>query len=107
MSGFTPGPWVARFNGYYWEVHPVKVSGLDGVPWTVASICPSDPENKTGLQEANSRLIAAAPDLLDVARKAVLFLRSAGFEPVAGSSHPAEALLSLALNAVASAGGDE
>ena len=64
MSKHTPGPWFATRNIAYWEVVPNN-PGM-GVPWTVADICPSDPGNPDGgLQEANARLIAAAPEMLE------------------------------------------
>lgn len=65
MNKHTPGPWVAVRNSAYWEVNPLNNAGENGVPYTVANVCPSDPQNPSGgLQEANARLIAAAPDLL-------------------------------------------
>ncbi|MFN7882944.1 MAG: hypothetical protein ACK5PF_08010 [bacterium] len=58
MSGgkHTPGPWSAQTNGAQWVVHA-------GRKQRVASV-------HTGLvgQEANARLIAAAPDLLAAGR---------------------------------------
>lgn len=60
----TPGPWFAVRNSCYWEVNPARKVGDYDTPFTVADCCASDPSNTTGLQEANARLIAAAPDLL-------------------------------------------
>ena len=61
---WTPGPWVARTNGYYWQVDPENKSEKD--PFQVCDVCSSQPHHpEGGLQEANARLIAAAPELYD------------------------------------------
>lgn len=60
----TPGPWFAEANDSYWEVNPLN-GGEDGTPFSVANVCCSAPGFRDGgLQEANARLIAAAPELL-------------------------------------------
>jgi hypothetical protein len=64
MHSFTPGPWFAVRNSCYWEVNPAREQGDYDTPFTVADCCASDPGDTTGLQEANARLIAAAPGLL-------------------------------------------
>jgi hypothetical protein len=67
----TPGPWFAVRNSAYWEVNPARNYGDEHIPYTVADCCPSDPADPDGgLQEANARLIAAAPDLLVAAKMA-------------------------------------
>lgn len=59
----TPGPWVAVFNNVFWEVAPENRQEND--PYTIGDVCASNPENpESGLQEANARLFAAAPELL-------------------------------------------
>jgi hypothetical protein len=64
---FTPGPWKAVRNSSYWEIEPAN-SGQDGVPFNVGDVCSSSPGNPdSGLQEANARLIAAAPIGYDLA----------------------------------------
>ena len=66
----TQGPWVAVNNGNYWEITPSIRADND--PFTIGDVCASEPSNpRGGLQEANARLIAAAPDLLE-ALKALL-----------------------------------
>ena len=61
-QGHTPGPWVAQHTGFYWQI-----GSAEG---TVADACPSQfidggtIENPSPREEANARLIAAAPDLL-------------------------------------------
>ena len=65
MSKHTPGPWFAARNSSFWEVKPQRELFDYNTPFTVADVCASAPGNPDGgLQEANARLIAAAPDLL-------------------------------------------
>lgn len=52
MSGFTPGPWGDNRN-------PIIVRGLT---WIASANYPTD------IGDANARLIAAAPDLLEALR---------------------------------------
>ena len=73
MRKHTPGPWVVG------PVDDTVVThlGADGVRYEVAQI--DGDYNEPGLwpvMEANARLIAAAPDLLDAAIKALAALRS-------------------------------
>ena len=61
---FTPRPWKAVRNNCFWEVRPENGNGVE-IPFQIGDVCASDPENRDGgLQEANARLIASAPDLL-------------------------------------------
>jgi hypothetical protein len=70
MSGYTPGPWIAKRNSSFWEINPVNRS--ESGPWSVGDVCASAPDDADGgLQEANARLIAAAPDLLEALEAAV------------------------------------
>lgn len=62
----TKGPWYPERNSAFWEVNPQREHGDFSVPFTVADVCPSDPNHPDrGLQEANARAIALPPDLLD------------------------------------------
>lgn len=79
MSKHTPGPWVVG------PVDDTVVThlGADGVRREVAQI--DGDYNEPDLwpvMEANARLIAAAPDLLDEARKQVTWLRHLRTEAV-------------------------
>lgn len=69
MSKHTPGPWFAVRNSSFWEVNPQRELGDYNTPFTVGDVCESAPGNPDGgLQEANARLIAAAPELLEALR---------------------------------------
>lgn len=62
----TPGPWVARRNSAFWEF------AQQGKWVTIGDVCSTNPSNPDdGLQEANARLIAAAPDMLDALEMAL------------------------------------
>ena len=78
----TPGPWEAKPTGP-WD-------GWDG--WSVedatgAVVCDAHGSQLNGRREANARLIAAAPELLDALQAAKLelwrLLDSKGIEPKA------------------------
>jgi hypothetical protein len=56
----SAGPWVACRNSHFWEVRQV------GAVNAIADTCASDPENAdSGIQEANAKLIAAAPEMFE------------------------------------------
>ena len=81
MSGYTKGPWFAVRNSTYWEIQPAG-RGEDGAPWNVGDVCSSAPGDADGgLQEANARLIAAAPDLLEACEAIVTSLEGGYIEP--------------------------
>lgn len=62
----TPGPWEAVRNSSFWEINPSYYRWCSNVPFTIGDVCASDPGHPDGgLQEANARLIAAAPELLE------------------------------------------
>lgn len=67
MSTHTPGPWVYR-RGDEWSLSVVTHHGElpDGNPnaWTVASL-----NTRRDEADANARLIAAAPQLLEALRR--------------------------------------
>lgn len=52
MSGHTPGPWSANYNGVYWQV--------DCENEQIGDVCASKHLDAGDNQEANARLIAAA-----------------------------------------------
>lgn len=61
----TPGPWAAVRNSSFWEIQPAN-AGVGDTPFNIGDVCASSPGfPDSGLQEANAKLIAAAPDLLD------------------------------------------
>jgi hypothetical protein len=67
MSGHTPGPWQAR-NDYGWDTIIGNVDGPDDGEYTytgIAEVITEDP----GEAQANARLIAAAPELLEALQR--------------------------------------
>jgi hypothetical protein len=70
----TPGPWWLNYNGHYWDVKtrrdkdPIDIEPYEyGV--TIASTISDQHEKRTAgkeTEEANARLIAAAPDMFKV-----------------------------------------
>jgi hypothetical protein len=91
-ASHTPGPWVVGWNGGKTGPTCPSVSGptvagrnlpfaLVGIGLETIAICPQQREQSDG-GEANARLIAAAPDLLDACRAAEEWLNSwASAEP--------------------------
>jgi hypothetical protein len=94
---FTPGPW---------SIHPVASTAVVGSTGFVVAACGGhssnarDPEELHSELQANARLIAAAPDLLEAARAAMLVL--AGEHDTDSARQHAE---SLARAAIAKAAG--
>lgn len=59
MCNFSNGPWIAAFNGIWYEV---KSHNEDWIADTCASSCKGD----LALGEANAHLIAAAPEMYEL-----------------------------------------
>src|SRR5690606_13914489 len=107
MSAFkgTPGPWEASDD-------LIQCADPD---MAIGSVFPCDRDKiayGTGfaygeVTKANARLIAAAPDLLEVAQRSADALRSAGIEPRATSDNPLEWLLHQTEAAIAKATGEQ
>ena len=73
MSKHTPGPWEYRWNGHYFDVGIL----------TRESIVPIFPAVCIGVQaglEANARLIAAAPELLEALKDIVEWTELGDYE---------------------------
>ncbi len=66
----TPGPWKAELSqdGIYWEIQGRPESGLNVAIIPMAVVGETDVE-----REANARLIAAAPDLLEACKQLLTF----------------------------------
>lgn len=60
----TPGPWQAVRNSVYWEIRIAHEGKFDR---QLGDLCATgcEPGHDSGEEEANARLCAAAPDLLD------------------------------------------
>ncbi|MFP1634124.1 hypothetical protein ACLB6G_20535 [Zhengella sp. ZM62] len=57
LEGVTPGPWKPHRNNAFWELVPNN-AGTNGIPYSIADFCASDPSDTRGLQEANAAHIA-------------------------------------------------
>ncbi len=102
MSAHTPGPWRAVRNGSFWQFN-----GADGfqIGDVAASLClrnrgngPVEAED-WATSEANARLIAAAPELLEALRDAALQLESVATkfgEPGSGNTIIIKARVAIA-----------
>ena len=55
----TPGPWEAVYNDHYWDIK------LEGSYERIGDTCTSQFLSSGDNEEANARLIAAAPELLE------------------------------------------
>ena len=89
----TPGPWAANDDG-------LVLGNMDNYEGEAPLVCTcgsaDDLNREPELHLANARLIAAAPDLLDVAKKALRELRSINPGP-AGDREGNRALLIAAI----------
>ena len=70
MSEHTPGPWFPVRNEYYWEIRTGS-DRFEGIQ--IGDACSSKFFNDGQHAEANARLMAAAPDLLEFAKQVVKF----------------------------------
>lgn len=86
-GNYTPGPWSVKANNCYFEV-----SSEHGF---IGDVCMSGHEFDSGnclgpTAEANAKLIAAAPELLEALLRVRAQFSQAGFSPVPGSLNPVE-----------------
>ena len=109
MSKHTPGPWEARRVNYQeWDIDrlgSVPLLGFAG--WEgMATVygCDDQPEEGALVAEANARLIAAAPDLLESLKSCEKQLTALSFK----SAHVGDVLKALreARAAIAKATGE-
>lgn len=66
-TSFTPGPWFANRNGFSTVYIEAKIGG--GLIQEIAACGPN--ANGQYEQEANARLISAAPELLEALQQAI------------------------------------
>lgn len=91
MSKHTPGPWFAGPDNYIWRRHPTDLyqygGGVAGdAPLAGVFASPSDWVNKFPV-EANARLIAAAPELLEALERLKIEVVLSDVDPEYIESH--------------------
>jgi hypothetical protein len=110
----TPGPWTANNDGEVWATKPMRFNLTTAGTPMVAEVCRHDDAEGGFPWKANARLIAAAPDLLNVAQWARDAMRQAFDEmlqtiPEGGVVPPWMAILEMTIvdaeNAIAKATG--
>lgn len=93
MSGHTPGPWFAVNDGTDDEpmmsVKAARIAGRE--PRHVVAICATG-DSPQPMENANARLIAAAPDLLESLEWYIGMSKRMGNASIAGDS---QAILTL------------
>lgn len=62
----TPGPWKAN-GAEVWGTHAIRFSLTTGGTPMIATVCKHEDAERAFPYDANARLIAAAPDLLESA----------------------------------------
>ena len=87
----TPGPWVAHKSKDYGGHVIYYIAQQEGAPYTpnysdVGQTCAGDPEH---IQRANALAKAAAPELIAVARTALLYAESKGNDLLANQARAA------------------
>lgn len=102
----TPGPWVAYDWGYsHWGVQADRRKGSQNIGRKIAAIDNRAGQDAGPEEEANARLIAASPDLLDAVLQLVATLDNVANE------HPDELWLGseyeLAKRAILKATGNQ
>lgn len=70
----TPGPWFVNGRESYTKYVEARIGG--GLLQEVAACGPTEQQEQ---QEANARLIAAAPDLLEALQQAVTSMQDSGY----------------------------
>lgn len=100
MSKHTPGPWSYRKvpRKQEWEINTKRCPNSGCVSWTGMAVvfgCDDDPKMGKVVGEANARLIAAAPDLLEALKEILYYI---GDRKVAthGAMHRARAAIAKA-----------
>ncbi len=68
MSKHTPGPWVAK-GAEVWGTNAMRFNLTTGGTPMIASVCKHEDADRPFPYEANARLIAAAPDLLEALKR--------------------------------------
>jgi hypothetical protein len=86
----TPGPWTYCYSPYTaQDGHEIPAFEVHGDE----KVCDTNEDRPAGEQEANARLIAAAPDLLEAAEKVIASWESGD---LAGAVRQLDAAIQLA-----------
>jgi hypothetical protein len=91
----TPGPWYAVHNGHYWNV---SVDPADTAP-SIGDACGSrflDGQEDNPVAEANAKLMAASPAMLDALRECVEALSQDSLSNVERARYLGTALAAIA-----------
>jgi len=86
---FTPGPWKAKLNSKPYAIYAVGPEGIEEesiFKTPLGHVFRSHVRGHEGQQEANAKLIAAAPDLLEACQN-LLYLGER-LEEESGEDHP-------------------
>lgn len=87
----TPGPWRVEFPKNPDAMSEVFAPTVDTYPWRVAYVLRDSNKGQQPIDDANARLIAAAPDLLAAAKEAYVAL------PMTKHNEPINAALKAAI----------
>lgn len=112
MSTHTPGPWTAHITrDYVQRISPRKTIGPFGLfnilsgDGVVASYSHSrDPRPLTEQEEADAKLIAAAPDMADAGRRALDVMERSYLNPESVDLQELLAVIEIQRAALAKAG---
>lgn len=93
---FTPGPWYPRITDYQ-DSRVLTIFNELGIE--IGAVCPQSDPDET---EANSRMLAAAPEMYDALKSLVEDLCGSGFDALERRVH-----IIAAKKALQKAGGDK
>lgn len=78
MSAHTPGPWTVEIDRWHYDTASTVVAGAERPTFPFRELLVQVGGTDVGRQEANARLIAAAPELLDALTSASNYIDALG-----------------------------